>query len=609
MTNFGTVLFGKIVMRRRRMERFNRRGRCVLFPSCSGDRCVIITAVALLLLMSLAACTANPNRERILQPEQPNILMILVDDLGYTDLGSFGGNVQTPNIDALAAGGTRFSDAHVYPSCGPTRAGFITGMDPHRVGLGSQNNVGPPGVSTDTPGYSGSLEGNITSVAMILKNVGYRTYQSGKWHLGHQPKQLPAALGFDRNFTLLDGAASHYDMKAVSPSITPGGYVAYEENGHKVNELPTNFYTTKVFTEKMIDMISEGNTLSPQTPFFGYLAYSAVHDPLHAPEDLIMKYADLFIEGYEKLKDKRIAGLVRQGLISDASLASRWLTGTVKWDSLSQREQKDISRRMAVYAAMLEYLDKEVGILVEHLKSIGQYDNTLIIIMSDNGAATIPRTFYTKNVLDVQWQNENYPRRLIKNYGESGSFPVIGPQNAQAVSGPYFGFKTNLYEGGVRVPMIVKAPYQSQGRIDRQFVHIVDLLPTFADYARSDITHLTGVIGCSIKSVFESPDGRRCNQEFGMGYMGWRSYREGKWKLIFVSKSFGGTGNYALYDLSEDPGEVRDLSSIYPERVLEMADKWRNYAQEQGIVEVPMERVNGAFDAVSSRFFSIDWGD
>lgn len=540
-------------------------------------------------------------------PQKPNIIMILIDDLGYTDIGVFGGNIDTPNIDALAQQGVLFTNAHANPSCAPTRAALITGKDPHRVGLGSQNGIAPPGVPTTRLGYKGSLEGQFIGLAQVMKQGGYDTYQVGKWHLGKEADQSPGSLGFDHYFTLLDGAASHYsDRSGISLAISPTGKATYVENGLPVTILPDDFYSTQYYTQWLLDSLKGRENTGK--PFFAYLAFTAVHDPLHAPEGLISKYETFFKDGFDVLKEKRIQSLIEQGLISDSPVMTRWLKGTPAWDELSGMQQKDMAKRMAVYAAMLEYLDMEIGRLVSFLEDTGEYDNTLIVVMSDNGAATVPKTFYTKSKADQDWQDKAYPLESLSDYGKKGSFTEIGTYNAQAVSGPYFGFKTSLFEGGTRVPLVVKVPGVQKKNVNRQFTHISDLYTTFADYAGVDLTGQQELIGCSLKPAIQSQAEQACHKEFGMAYMGWRAYWQGPWKLVFVSESFGGTGKSALYNLEQDPGEVNDLSKEYPEKVKELSDKWLAYAEENGIEAVAMKKVNTAFDTVSNRFFDIYWG-
>lgn len=541
--------------------------------------------------------------------QQPNILLIVIDDLGLSDLGAYGSEIETPTIDRLAAEGVIFSNAHSYPSCAPTRAALMTGLDPHEVGLGAQNGLGPPGVSRDKLGYRGSLEGSFVGIAERLSEQGYKTYQTGKWHLGFDEDQSPGAVGFDQHFTLLGGVASHYsDRLGISLSIDPpDGMAIYKENGQIVDQLPDDFYSTEYYTSKMIEYIELGLDEDPNKPFFGYLAYTAMHDPLHAPEDLIQKYVHVFADGYEALRTSRTNGLARTGIIPNADFTNRWPKAAPAWDSLSEQQQSEMIRRMATHAAMLDYLDAQLAMLFESLKERGEFADTLIIIASDNGASVLPRTAYLRTEADRDWQYSVYPKVRVSEYGQPGSFPTLGMPNAQAIAGPYFGFKTTVHEGGTRVPMIVKTPKaQSKRRVD-DFVHLVDLYPTFLEYA-GDEKSTDGLAGCSVKALIETAEGTRCSDEFGMEFLGARAYRSGDWKLVFAAEAFGGTGQYALYDLNTDPGETTDLSGAHPEIVRELSAKWTRYAEERNVQAADMDAVNTFYATIAARFFEPAWG-
>lgn len=540
---------------------------------------------------------------------KPNILMILVDDLGYTDLGTYGGNIETKNIDQLANTGFRFSNAHAYPTCAPSRASLMTGQSPHRVGMGGQNGMTPPGVSSKAPGYSGSLEGDFVGIARLLHDNGYRTYQSGKWHLGDEEHQLPMALGFEKHFSLLDGAASHYqDMLPISLRVSPSGKATYMRNGEIVHALPEGFYSTKNYTNEIITMIDADK--DDERPFFAYLAYTAVHDPLHAPEQYIEKYSSSFDKGFEKLRQDRIDGLKKHGLITDGSPATAWLKEIPDWGSLTSDQKADLSRRMAVYAAMLDYMDQQIGRLIDYLKKIGEYDNTLIVVASDNGAAGTPKVVYTLgHATDIEWQNVNYFLKNVSSYGRPGSFPTMGLPNAQASSGPYHSFKTSLHEGGTRIPLILKLPDKKSGAIVDTFFHLSDLYPTFAEYAQIDVSGQHELQGISFKSYLESMNTIAVDREFGMEYMGLRAYRDGEWKLLFIPEAAGGTGDYALYNLTSDPGETRDLSQSNPELVTQLSRAWFDYASRNNVIVVPMSLVNKHYEKTAPIFLSIDWGE
>ncbi len=532
------------------------------------------------------APTADQANTSAQTSEKPNILMILLDDLGYTDLGPYGGDAATPNIDALAQEGLQFTNFHSYSVCAPTRAALMTGQDPHRVGLGSMEGFTAPGVPTTTPGYQGSLDGNYTGIAEILSAADYSTYQVGKWHLGESPEQTPAALGFDQNFTLYDGAASHYDdkLRHAPRGVEPNDTVLYERNGQPVEVLPDDFYSTHAYTDEMLSMIEKGR--NSDQPFFGYLAYSAVHDPLHIPDtDLINHYLDIYLgnNDFNDLRKERIDRLVAKGLIAPDT-STRWPAQTPQWGALNPEQQRDLAYRMAVYAAMIDDVDKQIGRIVGYLKETHEYDNTLLVVTSDNGAASASREVYAAKPGAAEWQNEHYPLvGKVESYGQPGSYPTLGLPNAQVSSGPYFHTKTTVFEGGSRVPAIVKTPSGNVNspRVVDTFTHIVDLYPTFAEYGRADVEEAYPLFGSSAKPLFDGTSDRVGDDEFGLELFGHRAYRDGNWKLVYAPTPAGGTGTYALYNIDTDPGETTDLIDIHPEIAGQLAEKWDQYAAKK----------------------------
>lgn len=542
---------------------------------------------------------------------QPNILLVMIDDLGYTDIGAYGSEIDTPNLDAIAAESFKFTDAYALPSCAPTRAALMTGQDQHRVGLGSQNQIYPPGASGDMPGYKGSLEGDYVGLAKILADAGYSTFIAGKWHLGHKPGQLPGDLGFQQSVVLLDALASHYsDQLGPSPHIseTGTGKASYMRNDKPVDSLPADFYSTTFYSDEFIKMLDDAK--EKDKPFFGFLSYTAMHDPLHAPEELIEKYADRYNTSFMELRQLRIKGMCEQGVLLKCDAATRWPDTTPDWNSLTDHQKYDLQRRMATYAGMMDFTDQEVGRVIDHLKATGQYDNTLIVVMSDNGASAMSASTYLKLEGEEAWQREHFPHRKVDDYGKRGSFPALGMPNAQASSGVYYAYKLTVFEGGIRIPMLVKVPGKTDGQISHAITHVSDLYPTFADFAGGDLRGQQNLIGSSMKPLLEGRSSVvRENDEYGMAWMGWRVYRQGDWKLIFMSEGFGGTGQYALYNLKDDPGETTDLSSIEKDKVKELSDKWSAYAEANNIVSSPMSVVNSAMDRAVKRYTDIDWGE
>lgn len=547
--------------------------------------------------------------------EQPNIMMILLDDLGYTDLGVYGGEIETPYMDGLAGDGAQFTDFHATPLCAPTRAALMTGQDPHRVGLGSMEGMTPPGVPQTTPGYKGSLEGEYTGIAEVLGETGYDTYQVGKWHLGGEEGQTPQDLGFDRNFTLYDAGASYFadGLRLFDRKEAPFDQVIYERDGEGIDALPEDFFATRSYTDEMLGMIDE--SVQADEPFFAYLAYTAPHDPLHVEnKELIDQYLEVYLDeyNYEELREQRIQNMAELGIIeSDPDI--RWPEQVPSWDSLSVEQREDLAYRMAVYAAVVHETDQQVGRVVERLKETGEYDDTLIVLASDNGAAPSTHAMYVGHTTEEGWHERAYPLLGDREaYGRQGSFPSMGIPNAQASSGPFYHAKNTLFEGGTRVPAIIKGPEASESdepRIIDTFMHVTDLYPTFVDYAGADVAVGGELLGDSARPVMEGSSDDIGDDEFGWEHYGHRAYRSGDWKLIFTPEAMGGTGTYALYDLAVDPGETTDVSADYPEVVEELAQKWEGYARDNGVVIVDFEAVNEVAPTIAEAWSTIDWAE
>ncbi|GAB3726365.1 sulfatase-like hydrolase/transferase [Nocardiopsis nanhaiensis] len=542
----------------------------------------------------------------------PNIMMILMDDLGYTDLGAYGSEVETPNIDALAQDSAQFTDFHVTPLCAPTRAELMTGQNRHQVGLGSMEGLTPPGVPETTPGYKGSLEGEFTGISELLGDAGYDTYQVGKWHLGGDEGQTPQDLGFDENFTLYDAGASYFSdgHRLFNRGEKPEDTVIYESNGELVDSLPEDFFATRSFTDEMIEMVDQN--ADSDLPFFGYLAHIAPHDPLHVEDTNLIDHYLATYPGdynYEDLREDRIERMYQLELI-DSDVDTRWLESSPGWDSLTTEQQEDMAYRMAVYAAVIHETDEQIGRLIDHLEETGQYDETLIVLASDNGASASTQKNYNAFARDG-WHEETYPLlNEMESYGLQGSFPSIGLPNAQVASGPYFQAKNTLMEGGTRVPALIKTPSSngdSEHRIVDSLAHIHDLYPTFAEYAGVDLESAENLIGDSAKPLLEGTSDTIGDDEIGWEHFGHRSYRSGDWKLNFTPEPMGGTGKYALYDLANDPGETDDIIDDHPEIGEELAQKWDLFAEDNGVVVVDFEDVNEGAQDIADAWYAIDW--
>ncbi len=531
--------------------------------------------------------------------ERPNILLIVADDLGYSDIGAYGGNISTPVLDDLAEEGLRFSSYRVLPTCSPTRAALLTGNDNHVAGMGVMSEFIYPEIA-NLPGYEGHLSSQVATIPEILRSAGYHTYMAGKWHLGEEDDQSPFARGFEQTFTMMNGGGSHWsDMRPLSPSQK----MIYRDNGKKVSRLPEDFYSTKDYTDFLIQFIERNRT--DGKPFFGYLSYTAPHDPLHAPIEYIEKYRGKFDQGWDALAVQRLENLKTLGLISDAvvDIPPNIMTG--KWDALSETEKKNYARDMEVYAAMVDYMDMSIGRLFKYLKEHDLYDKTMIVFFSDNGANGAHATTYPGNA-DGQYLKtfDNNPG----NRGLSNSFVDMGPGWAMASSAPYRLFKSFTTEGGIRSPLIVKLPgdMQNKGRWNHSFVHVTDILPTFlelADAAYPDVVSGNTVrkpIGKSIVPVLRGEQ-ESIRDGDGVGYelFEMKAYISNDWKILRLPKPFG-SGSWELYNLSTDPGEMHDVSRQNPEITASLLESWEKYSEQNSVFDH-----KGYFDAIYRKAYGV----
>lgn len=401
---------------------------------------IVITAISL-------GC-GQPPEEAEKQTLRPNILLIVADDLGYSDIAPFGGNIHTPVISKLAEEGISFSNFHVQPTCSPTRASLLTGNDNHVAGMGIMSEMAYPQLTAlDLPGYQGALSKQVVTIPEILSEEGYHTYMVGKWHLGEGEGQNPHDRGFEETFILGTGGGSHWaDRKALSPIQ----HMEYTRNGKPV-ELPDDFYSSRNYTDSIISFIDRNK--ADQKPFFTYLSFTAVHDPLHVPQDYIDKYRGKFDMGWDSLWTERLVHLKRLGIIAEEVNSFSKNPLIPAWSSLPEEMKSQNARDMEVYAGMLEYLDMSVGRVFDYLKQEDLYDNTLIIFMSDNGANGATSSLYPGN------EDGKYLSTFdnsLENRGLPNSYVETGAGWAQASSSPYRYFKSFASEGDIKVPLIKK---------------------------------------------------------------------------------------------------------------------------------------------------------
>ena len=543
-------------------------------------------ATILILLCVVASCGAEkdaPPQE--VESQRPNILLIVADDLGYSDLGSYGGEISTPTLDRLAGEGVRFSGFHVLPTCSPTRAALMSGNDNHVAGMGVMAEFIYPAVA-NLPGYAGHLADQVATIPEILRGSGYHTYMAGKWHLGVDDDQSPYAHGFEQTFAMMNGGGSHWaDMRPLSLAEP----MTYRRNGERIDELPEDFYSTTDYTDALIEFID--SNMGDGKPFFGYLSYTAPHDPLHAPAEYIEKYRGKYDEGWDVLATERRAGLEGLGLIPAglAEFAPNFMT--TPWGGLSTEDQRKYARDMEVYAAMVDYVDMSIGRLFDYLRENGLYDDTLIVFISDNGANGAHATAYPGNRDGAYLASFD---NTLENRGLENSFVDMGPGWAQAVSTPFRLFKSFTSQGGIKAPMIVKAAGErsATGEWNHSFIHVTDILPTFLEVASAtypdelDGLPLRTSIGRSIMPILNSVAGSIRGQDSGVGYelFEMKAYIRGDWKLLRLPEPFG-SGEWALYKLTEDPGEVHDVSNDYPEVRASMIEAWQEYAETNDVFD------------------------
>ena len=519
------------------------------------------------------------------EAERPNIVLLLADDWGFSDVGAYGGEMATPNLDMLAARGMRFSNFHVTASCAPTRSMLMTGVDNHRNGIGNMPETIPQS-HIGKPGYLGVLDTNVVTVASLLRDSGYHTYISGKWHLGHEPWNLPPARGFERSVIQADSGSDNWEMKQYL-SLKPDVY--WYEEGQRMDSLPADFYSSTYFVTKAIEQIeSNRNSVAP---FFSYIAFQANHIPLQAPQSFIDKYRGKYDQGWTVLRQQRQAKAIELGLIP-AGTPMVTMDTTLQWDALSPEEKAYQARRMEVYAAMAEAMDNEVGRLIAYLKETGQYDNTVFLFLSDNGSeGSDPYATLSGRL----WLDRNYDRS-IDRLGSKGAYSIIGPSWASAAASPLNTYKFWAGEGGLRVPLIIAgAPGTQAGQISPAFTHVTDIVPTLlalAGVAQPDGSYqgksVERMIGRNLLPVMRGQAEKvyPADQPVGYELSGNAAIFKGDFKLLRNLPPIG-DGQWHLYDLSHDPGETTDLQAQHPELFQQMISDYEAYARDNGVLPMP----------------------
>lgn len=517
------------------------------------------------------------------QDTRPNILVVLFDDVGFTGFGAYGGDARTPAIDALAKRGTIFSRYYSSPFCGPSRAMLMTGMDNHQVGMGTLVETVTPEMSA-YPGYSMTWKKDQATIASVLSKAGYRTYVTGKWGIGAKGKNLPDRFGFDRSYVMDSTGGSNYDHTHYLPGYPE---VSWYEDG-KPTRLPEDFYSSRNLVDQMIKYIDEGQA---DKPFFGFLSLQAVHIPVQAPTEFIDRYDGAFDAGWDVMRKQRWQRAIELGLVPASTKLAPVHADHRAWDDLSSEEKAVAARAMQVNAGMIEAADYRIGRLLDHLKSTGRLDNTIVVVTSDNGAESGVTSFdgFLPNLLLSGIHRLEGFDTSPKNMGLPGSLTAIGPEWASVEASPFSLYKFYSSEGGLRVPLVIAGPGVTATGVQHAPVHVADLMPTLLDAAGVDY-NADQLYGRSILQVLagQPTGGRAADESFGVEVSGNAALYRGKWKLVRTALPRGDF-EWRLFDLSKDPGETTDLASENPALFKELRAEYQTYVENVGVFEVGRE--------------------
>ncbi len=572
----------------------------------------ILTLLTALLLLPLSALHAAANK--------PNILIILADDLGWSDLGCYGGEIRTPNLDSLAAGGLRFTQFYTSTRCCPSRASLLTGLYPHQAGIGlmtSDQAAKYPGAGDKGeafPGYRGALNANCVTIAQVLKPAGYRTAAAGKWHVGNS--EPPTKRGFDDFYGFVGG----YGVDSWEPRMMKRQPEGRPQRSYQ----PGEFFATDAITDHALDFLADMRKAG--APWLLYVGYQAPHFPVQSKREDMTGYPEIYARGWDKIREQRLTKQKKIGLLPESTaltprskithpVASRRLGSWTDdgnnpaWDSLPADRRADLAQRMAVFAGMVTGMDRNIGRLIADLRASGQLDNTLILFLSDNGACAewepfgfemlptpnpVPGTGINQGTQALP--NKLYRGDELATMGQAGSFPSYGSGWANACNTPWRLYKHYGHEGGIGTPLIAHWPAavgkdKDNGRFVREPAHLIDLMATCVDITGAKYPaewigkKILPMEGVSLRPLLAASAGNPASlppRLLAWEHEGNRAIREGQWKLVSLA-----TAPWELYDMESDRVEMNDLAASQPERVKDMSAKWEVWAKRTNVLPRP----------------------
>jgi len=526
--------------------------------------------------------------------KRPNIVLILADDLGFTDSAPYGSEISTPALSELADNGIKFTNYHTAANCAPTRAMLLTGVDNHRAGVSNIPEMVPPELQSH-PHYQGTLGNNIVTVATLLQDAGYHTYMVGKWHLGATPDLLPSSRGFERTIAMADSGADNWEQKPYLAIYEKANWFA---DGERYT-LPDDFYSSRFIVDKTIEFID--SNAADNAPFFAYLPFQAVHMPVQAPQEFIDRYMGVYDTGWTALREQRLQRAVALGIVPQ-STATTMMNTTKDWDKLSADQKRYEAKRMAVYAAMVEAMDFHIARLVAYLKQNGQYDNTIFIFASDNGSEATGPANAQAAALRFALRQQGYSNDY-DTLGLKGSFNSLSPSFASASASPLAYYKFHTGEGGMRVPLIIAGqPIAAKRQISHAFSFVTDITPTILELTgltppqvkhgklRYGGREVEAMIGRSLLPLIRGDVERHYGDadEDAVGYelAGHAALFLGDYKLV-LNKPPVGDNQWHLYNIAADPGETTDLSGVDAPRLQRMLNLYQQYEKRNDIQAMP----------------------